>query len=374
MVSEMKQKYVKDTISENGSGVGLVPASNSILYGSGVGHQKDPFNTLAQLGKLCTENQTKMQVLAGRKAVSDALKIKMLSILDSPLNDSYRKSLFCCKEIEQFGQKKVSKYCNYRWCFVCNCIRAGILIKSYSPHIAAMKDGRFVTLTQTSVKRPDLAKCIDSSKKRLSACFKDIRAKIIRDTGISNPVKGIAKLEANYNPNTDSFNVHFHVIVDGDNNAEALINQWLKKCGDSGIKAIRGAQHIRVADEKAPVELFKYFIKLITHKNFNAFGMDAFFNATQNRRLITAYGGIKAIKEDVIIDNSFLIDWKEPRYDKYPWVGKVGGTLVPDWVSLATGELLSDYVPTPDDSYVFDNLRYPNKNRKSKKPKKEQTV
>jgi len=359
----MRQSYVKNDISRGAdvsSGVPLCPVPDGLLYGvPGVAKQID-LDTLAQLGKKPTKNQLKMMSRAYRKAVSDSLKYRLLEVKDSPLRKSYLTSTCCCGHIDQVGQAQRTIFCNYRWCYLCNNIRAGILTNRYGPAIKSMSEPVFLTLTRPPAKRSNLKNEIIDYKKCQSACFKDVRAKRIR-CGRPDPVNAISRIEANYNRNRDSYNVHSHMVIDGYDNAVLILEQWLKKNKSATIKA----QDIRrvVNPDDMPAEMFKYFVKTITDKPFNAVGMDGFFQATHGKRLVMTYGNIRAVSDDVVNDSDLYIDWIESKIDRHIWQG----SKVRDWCSVSDGDLFSEFVADSDQDYVISNLRYKKRDKKNKR-------
>jgi hypothetical protein len=173
----------------------------------------------------------------------------------SDLTGSYIATLKCSHYLNQEGKKIITNYCKNRWCAVCNRIRTAKLISGYAPVLKSFKEPYFVTLTKKTVCDTDLRASMDLMGK----VWRDIM--LCRDNRYKRKIKGIRKAECTIRPK-DQYHYHFHVIIEGKDNAAWLIAEWLKRCPHSDPKA----QDMRVADEGSFKELFKYFTKLTVKK------------------------------------------------------------------------------------------------------------
>ena len=133
-----------------------------------------------------------------------------LALCDSRLQSSYYRTLTCCSELTQQGDKLTSKYCGARWCLVCNRIRTAKMITKYEPHLKAMQQPHFVTLTIPSVTGDvkDLRYAVDKLQKYCRRA-----ADRFRKYGIK--FKGFRKIEITYNTEK-GYHPHLHFIIDGD--------------------------------------------------------------------------------------------------------------------------------------------------------------
>ena len=88
-------------------------------------------DTLAQLR---TETPSKPPVTLVKRAkakfLTNGLSFPLID-LNSPLKKSYWLTWHCTSVLLQEGQKITSRYCNNRWCIVCNRIRTAKLINGY---------------------------------------------------------------------------------------------------------------------------------------------------------------------------------------------------------------------------------------------------
>ena len=149
--------------------------------------------------------------------------LRALLKLGSPLAKKYDDTLLCSSVLEQDGNKLRSRFCNNRWCNICNRIRTAKLIKGYGAAIDSMIDPRFVTLTVPNVPPAELRAEI----RRMLSEFRKIQE--LRRKQKKPLIRGIRKLEVTYNPDMQNFHPHFHFIVEGEAAANELIECWLDR-------------------------------------------------------------------------------------------------------------------------------------------------
>lgn len=313
---------------------------------------KDPqsysLDTLAQLRKVAeiptyTPNQTCIQKRSRRKALSDAVIFKLVDV-DSPLNKSYWQTYHCTRTILQDGNQIKSRYCNQRWCLVCNSIRTGKMINGYLPAIEDMVNPYFVTLTVKNVNAYDLKYTIEEMQRDFRRTMDKLKKRGI-------VLKGIRKVEVTFNETSKDYHPHFHCIVDGCKASFALVADWLKRHPDH---ASYKGQDIRFADKETPTELFKYFTKLLTKSGqFLAPEMDVVFRAMKDKRVFQPFGGIKKQSEDVELNESTLIDWKPETVEI--WQRQEAGKYT-DWYN-ANGEALSEAELSEETLALIDKIR-----------------
>jgi hypothetical protein len=290
-------------------------------------------DTLAQLRKVndskaFSGNQINLQKRSRRKAITDAITFRLVDI-DSPLNKSYWQTYHCTRTILQDGNQIKSRYCNQRWCLVCNSIRTGKMINGYLPAIEDMVNPYFVTLTVKNVKAYDLKQTIESMQR-------DFRRSMdkLKKQGIV--LKGIRKVEVTFNESRQDYHPHFHCIIDGCKESFALVSDWIKRHPE---QATYKGQDIRFADRNTTTELFKYFTKLLTKNGqFLAPEMDIAFRAMKSKRVFQPFGGIKKQSEEVELNDTTLVDWKPEAVEI--WQRQEAGKFT-DWFN-ANGEALSE--------------------------------
>jgi plasmid rolling circle replication initiator protein Rep len=264
---------------------------------------------------------------ARAKYLTNAYTYK-LSGLNSELKKSYHNTFYnCSNKLEQKEDKLTGKYCNNRWCIVCNRIRTAKLINGYKTQLDQLPDKYFVTLTVPNVIGSDLRGVIQEMVQMFSKMVK---------TGHNqyNKLTGIRKTEVTYNVRLNNFHPHFHCIISGSEPAHQLVDDWLKHYPEANIYA----QDIRPADDNSVMELFKYFSKIITNKTIYVQALDIIFTAMYGMRVYQAFGIKREVSEDIAEIQAEIYKDLEQRETVWTWVQD-------DWIDQETGELLTNYHP-----------------------------
>jgi len=236
------------------------------------------------------ENETQRDLKKRAIRLSKTKKlIWPLIDLHSDLEKQYWSSYHCCRELKQEGNYLSSKYCNKRWCFECNAIRAAKMINGYMPIFRDFKNKQFVTLTRPNVPEDQLNNEVRSLVKDFQLCVRYLRERKKID------LKGLRKIEVTFNWQLASFHPHIHVIIDTLSNARALVDEWLFR----NKTASPDAQNIRVADEGSAIELFKYATKSVVEKDMSCYALDVIFRAISGIRIYQPFGIKKYVSEDV---------------------------------------------------------------------------
>lgn len=280
-----------------------------------------------------SKDQLTLQKRARAKAFTNSYLFDLID-LKSPLNKSYWNTYHCTKTILQDDSKITGKYCNNRWCLICNRIRTAKMINGYHSSVSEFKQPQFVTLTIPNVKAKDLRLSIEQMNKALMNCRRNLKKTFKID------LKALRKYESTYNKRTNTYHPHFHLIVDGLDTSNELVNQWLKQFP----KADKKAQDVRQANDNSLIELCKYFTKIIAKDNdYNPKALDIMFRAVKGKRTFQPIGIKKDISEDIEDIQGQEIDFKPPQQQIWVYENDVY-----DWVT-ADGELLSEYTPTKED-------------------------
>lgn len=270
--------------------------------------------------------------------MTNAYLFKLID-LDSPLKQSYWNSYHCASAIEHTEEegisKLTSKYCNNRWCMVCNRIRTAKLIAGYSPVLEEMTEKYFLTLTVPNVAGDQLAGKLEEMYNTVRAINKDARGYY------KLKFKGIRKVECTYNLHRNDYHPHFHMILDNKQASEHFLKQWLKRYPDANSKG----QDLRKADNNSVKELFKYFTKITTKlddegaKTVDAKSLDTIFQAMRGKRIFQAMGIKKHVSEDIEELQSETYKNIPPQQTTYIWNNQ-------DWFCIKTGQALTDYQPS----------------------------
>ena len=310
-------------------------------------------DTLAQLRKPLQnqplqEGKKTLFKRARAKYISNALSLK-LKDLHSELEASYFRTYGCASLLIQEEDRLTGRYCNNRWCLVCNRIRTAKLIKGYIKPLQELSDPYFVTLTVPNVPGEDLRDEI----KRMIAKFRQIKD-AARKAQIS--LKGIRKIECTYNRDRKTFHPHFHLIVEGRGSAQHIVSSWLDKFPE----ATRDAQDLRPADDNSIYELFKYFTKINYKNGTEVQALDQIFIAMQGLRTFQPMG-IKKVSEDVDELTSEVFAELEKRETQWVWVED-------DWVDIGSGELLTGHIASEASQTIVSRFIMPRKKPKTSTP------
>lgn len=288
--------------------------------------------------------QTSIQKRAPRRYISKALAARLCT-LDSPLRYRYRLTFYDCSEvITQTDGTLRTEFCGYGWCAVCGAIRMAKYITAYGPVIAEWTDPQFVTLTRRTVPRAELPERIESMK----VGFANINRRMKRRFG--SDWKAIRKRETKFMAHSGDYHHHYHLVVQGKEQAECLRSFWLATFPDDA--KLQG-NDIRPADSGSLTELLKYTTKLTAEDGkslANIEALDWIFQCMAGKPVLNRYGFEipKEIADD--IDSESITDtvgtpaWKHLESTTL-WKFDA---LMMDWFNPRTGEALSGYVPTPE--------------------------
>jgi hypothetical protein len=284
---------------------------------------------------------------ANSKNLSHTLAAALMQLPTAHNLKAYANTFFCASYIVAEENRFKSKYCRNRWCLVCNRIKTAYYIDLYTPHLNTWKDKYLVTLTAPTIKKEDLKEEIQLY---LDA-FVRIKDKMRKQ---NEKIKGIRKLEITYNPVKKLYHPHFHIIIEGENHANNLRDNWLKAFPNANIKA----QDVQPANANSLKEVFKYFTKITAdNKNEPTItlpALDAIFAAVKGRRVFQSFGfktkqraqvtdeelnfyrDLLAVERETVKATSKQIDNAQPQAEVYLWNAEAGNYL-------NYGEPLTDY-------------------------------
>lgn len=302
------------------------------------------FNTLAQLAP---NPEADLKKKAKRKALTVFLCRKLIELKTDNIQ-AYRNMYYCNSVMQQENQELKTSYCKNRFCLVCNSIKTANLINGYLPELQKMEEPIFLTLTIKAVKAHVLSRSIDRMQRDFRAITKHLR----KDRKLK--IIGIRKLECNHNKyydhydpehperyqnrDFDTYNPHFHVVLDGFYEAAHFVNEWLKRYPEASKKA----QDIRPADHDTFTELFKYATKIIGKNGMiNPRALDNIYSAFRRRRVVQPIGIKKYVDEDAREKTVY------PQLDNGTGIWTYQPEFL-DWCNIDTGEFLTNFVPDKD--------------------------
>lgn len=275
------------------------------------------------------DSKQTLQKRARAKVLTNTVLYQLID-LDSPLVSSYWNTYHCNNILMQEDDKITGKFCNNRWCLVCNRIRTAKLINGYKEPLSRMKEPHFVTLTIPNVKGKYLKSTIEDMLKTLTRIRKNIK----KTYGIK--LTGIRKVECTYNAERNDYHPHYHFLIETKEASDKLVDMWLQQYPD----AERSAQDVRKAKDTDLVEIFKYFTKVVNKDKFHPKNMDIIFRAMKGKRVFQPMGIKKDVDENIDELHSQKIDFKVPNTEIWGWEQ---GSY--DWTT-SDGELLTEYEPS----------------------------
>jgi hypothetical protein len=292
------------------------------------------------------------------KFLTEAMAVGLANVPDSKLTKSYWNTFYCSSVLHKKGDSLTGKYCKNRWCLVCCRIRSAQLIKQYAPLLESWPEKHLVTLTVPNCSAADLVATIAEMKAgfdRIRHTYQMQHRRKQRDT----PLIALRKQEATHNPDTDTYHPHFHLVVPNLAAANELRASWLMQFPSAKWKG----QDVRPANSGASHELFKYFTKLVTTQSKERFirlaPLNTIFEAIAGQRTFQAFG-VPRIKEELGDEEATALA-EELNIDAvFEWVQAQA-----DWVDKASGEMLTNYVPSAQfRKFVESKIVYNSPNKK----------
>ena len=262
-----------------------------------------------------------------------------LLYLDSPLHKQYQRAYYCNHTIVQEGNVFKSKYCNSRACHICNRIRTAKCMNGYTAQLQGLGQLEFTTLTIRNVNKEQLRDTVKHMSKTLTNILR-----VIRERKKIN-ISGIRKIEITYNPLTNTYHPHIHLLHNKDCGT-LIISEWLKRySNDADIKG----QDTTKANKDSLNELFKYSTKVAykakgdkAHKVFIP-ALDAILIALNGLRTFQPFGAIKKQSEEVEELQTQILEVENNDYTEWQY-----NEVFNDWVNVYDrGKMLTGYKP-PD--------------------------
>jgi plasmid rolling circle replication initiator protein Rep len=349
------------------------------------GKKPPPLDNIAQLPTITKETLSKR---ARSKFYTQKI-VSPLLYIDSPLHKNYERAFHCGAVIKQKGKKLISQYCNSRICHVCNRIRTAKMMAGYIEPLRELGDLHFTTLTIKNVKAENLAETIEKMLKDMSNIIRVLREK----RGIKT--SGIRKIEITYNPKTDDYHPHFH-ILHNENVGDILIEEWLKRTPTAkkqgwdrkkkkmvDIQVTKPVTKESEDDRKFLNEIFKYATKFVVKDdkernilNVYAPALDNILRALHTKRSIQSFGDIRKLKiaedegEQELLSQE-ITDIEEEIYKEWNWASI---NDIYDWLDN-NGDRLTNYEP-PDIEfrYFIGDSSPPSEAEKKKKKKNNKEI
>lgn len=250
--------------------------------------------------------------------------------LDSPLKKKYLTSFACCKTLHIDNEHNMRSmfYCQNRWCQTCAAIKMATMINRYKGTFEKLDDLHFVTLTMPTCNANDIKGRVTEMSKMWRKITDSARKQCTN-------FKGLRKTELIVSRG-GGYHCHYHVIIQGESNANYLVDRWLSISKTSDKKA----QKIEkvYSTENALLELFKYATKIVTKskKVIPANQLDVIYQALYGRRLFQTFGGLTSVNEDEFEITPEII---KKAIGYYEWIGF-------DWYHITYAQALTEFHPS----------------------------
>lgn len=227
----------------------------------------------------------------------------LLDVCEDHRKPNYWKTYHCSNVVLQSGQILITGLCRKRWCNVCAKKKTSELINGYFESLNQLQaeDNCFlVTLTAKTIKA--------NSAKRLKHEFqlynKELKRAIdsIRKTH-KIALNGFKKIECTHNPISNEYHPHLHLIIQGESNAQLLVNYWIKQMAKRyGNKKInRGGQSIKQIGNTAKdyIEVFKYATKGSVKDSIDAKAEDLMIESMEGLQVFKPIGKLRKVKKPI---------------------------------------------------------------------------
>lgn len=296
-------------------------------------------NLVVVSGKGSDLTKTNLKFRARRKQVSQRLATALVDLAKAKgdkRKEQENWNLYHCQNVITTSKGRLySKYCKNRNCQTCQDIRRAEIINNYLPIIKGWRQPHLITLTVQSCEAHKLEDMI----KEMFEVFRKIKNKHRKrcSRGKGYEFRGVKSIECGFNVESETYNPHFHLIVENKQIGEALINDWLEmwttNYTDRISQDIRGIKNT----DKDKADTLKYICK--SNIDMQEIGTKTYISALSNisdafkgKRVFERFGfnvpktKVRGKREDVILGN----------YKK--WKFNFG---IVDWVDEETGEIMS---------------------------------
>jgi len=305
-------------------------------------------------------NQKALKGKAKRKMITQKMALSLIDISNDKKQyeqtKSYWNTYHCQNTLFSKNGRTYGLYCKNRHCTLCSANRKADIMNRYLPILKEWHDPYFVTLTVKSVTKKNLRKWI---KEGLLRGFHQIvekhRKRYQRGNGIK--LMGIKSLECNFNPKTNTYNPHFHIIVPSKTMADILVNEWLLKWGTVHTNK-KAQKSLRVTNkEKALIEVVKYGSKIFTEpdvrKKSKQKGNRDIYSAALNNIFIAMSGCRVFDRFGFNMDESKRatnVVQNTSQYEKW-----VYDFMASDWKNTLTDQPLTGYCSDHELTDLLDN-------------------
>lgn len=307
-------------------------------------------------------NAKALQGRAKRKMITQSMLLSLIDVVKEKGEEErlqpYWNAYHCQSTLTTSPNRMYGNYCKTRFCTICLSIRKADIINRYYPVIQQWEEPYFVTLTVKAVTAEKLDLWIKSMKVAFKRMKDRCNKRHQREKGVK--LVGIKSLECNFNPQKQTYNPHYHLIVENKAVADTLVVEWQRTWNKKEKLTTAFAQDSRKIynKEKALIETIKYGSKIFTEPDIKqkksckiprmvyAAALDNIFCALKGYRLFDRFGfNLPKQTSRPKAKPTFLEDFEEWEFE----------SSANDWVNHLTGETLTGYAMTNELSYLLNN-------------------
>lgn len=258
------------------------------------------------------------------------------------MKSKLRNTLNCFSNLQRYEDRVYGKRCKNRFCSFCINIRTAEIINCYLPALEKWNKLHFVTLTLKSVNEADLNPRVKKAFCVLERILSRYRKRSNRSMKIV--FKAVKSFEINYNPKRNTYNPHFHFLIENRQMAYRLIEDWKKEWGSEFVNI--GGQDIKpVNNRKDIISCLKYITKVfkiveLPDKMNNEDDIMIYstaylniINSIENRKIFSRYG-FKKIEDETEISFVPTSNYERLQYDSKEH----------DYISVETQESLLENI------------------------------
>jgi hypothetical protein len=318
---------------------------------NGTAQKRNPIIVVGEGTDLKDKNALKGR--AKRKSITNAMSLSLIDIANIKKDKNMEQALWntfhCQEQLISADGRQYGKYCKNRFCTLCCSIRKAEIINRYLPIIETWVNPYFVTLTVRACPKKYLKKMVDGVDRAFKLIYQKIKKRNQRKKGIR--LIGIKSLECNFNSQRKTYNPHLHLIVQNEEMADLLINEWLTLWTPKFT--LRCAQYKRGVKDKGRdlMEIVKYGSKIFAEPELKNKALSKsdrkiyirslynIFTAMKDHRIFERFGFNTPKKDKVFGGKSKVChDYENWRFDPKQ----------SDWINKDTGEALTSYLLPPE--------------------------
>ncbi|MDH5379694.1 MAG: protein rep [Cyclobacteriaceae bacterium] len=289
-----------------------------------------------------TSNQVRKKGIKKSIAMSFALELIDVAKLKER-EEKFKKliwnSFHCLSAAKKVGNSFKGTYCKNRFCLNCIPNRMAVNINSYLPIIRLWQEPRIVTLTLRNIDAPHLIGRFDAMKDEFGKILRSANYRYIK--GKLPNYCGVRITECSYSLESKLFNPHYHIITDGDELSNFLVEQWCSRFETECLETSQDIREIKKTEDNY-IKVLKYTNKIFHIPNFTELdeGKSEYFDALEEilyaltgRRVWQKFGFDLPQSNEKKRDSNWLDD-------EEGW--NIFNEYINDWISPVDGTKLSD--------------------------------